>query len=138
MVVEDFSINQVHFTNRTHTNALVCEVIEGVVNVPNILLQEDWDIAVYAYDTNYTRYDEVFEVKARNKPDNYVYTETEILNFNVLLDRINRVDENIENTVVEYLTENPPEVDLTGYATEEYVDSAIAAQPDYITEEEVV
>ena len=65
-------------------------------------------------------------MKKRNKPDNYVYTETEILNYNTLLDRVNAVDENIENTVEKYLEENPPQVDLTGYATEDYVDKAVS------------
>ncbi len=42
---------------------------------------------------------------------------------------MNAVDENIEQTVYDYLQENPPTVDLEGYATEEYVDNAVAAIP---------
>ena len=38
LLIKDTSITQVHFSNRTYTNALVCEVVEGLVNVPNILL----------------------------------------------------------------------------------------------------
>lgn len=134
IIVEDTSITQVHFCNRTDECSLVCEVYEEdglrLVNVPNILLQSNWRINVYAYDRNYTKHSEKYNVVSRSKPDNYVYTETEILNFNTLLDRVNEVDENIAQVVNDYLKENPVEVDLTGYAKEEYVDNAIAAIPE--------
>ena len=59
LIVEDSSITQVHFCNRTDDCSLVCEVFEedGVrlVNVPNILLQNNWRINVYAYDKDYTK-----------------------------------------------------------------------------------
>lgn len=130
LVIEDRSVKQVHFCNRTEECSLVCEPYEEaglwVVNVPNILLQDIWRINVFAYDTNYTKHQAIFTVSARSKPESYVYTETEVLNFNTLLERINEVDEDIAGAVEDYLAENPIEVDLTGYATEKYVDEAIA------------
>lgn len=132
LVVEDNSINQVHFCNRTDDNSLVCEVYdEGglrLVNVPNILLQDIWRINVYGYDVNYTKHSEVFDVYPRTKPSDYVYTETEVLNYNTLLERINEVNETIEDTVEQWLKDNPPEVevDLTDYATVDYVDEAVS------------
>ena len=85
LIVSDPSVTQVHFCNRTDDYSLVCEtyVEDGitVVNVPNILLQTDWKIYVYAYDDKYTKYDEYYEVKGRAKPADYVYTETEVLNW---------------------------------------------------------
>lgn len=134
IVVEDDTINQVHFCNRTDDCSLVCEVYEldgmRVVNVPNILLQDDWKINVYGYDKNYTKFSDTFEVIRRTKPTDYVYTETETVNYNTLLEKMNNIDETIEGTVEKYLDENPPQVDLTGYATEEYVDNAISAIPE--------
>lgn len=143
IIVEDDSITQVHFTNsnRIGENALVCEVIDNVVNVPNIILQGYGTIFVYGCDSNYTKYIEAFDIIRREKPDSYVYTETEVLNYNNLLERINSVEGSIEQVVADYLLKNPPQVDLSGYATKEYVDNAIAAitavdLSNYFTKEE--
>lgn len=123
LIVEDASVNQVHFCNRSSDCSLVCEVRteDGlrVVDVPNIILQSDWKVRAYAYDVNYTKHEKVFKINARTKPEDYVYTETEVLNYNTLLERINDIDENIGQVVEDYLTENPIEVDLSGYATKE-------------------
>lgn len=131
LIVEDASINQVHFCNKTDDESFVVEVREEdgkrVADVPNILLQDVWRICVYGYDKNYTKHLERFDIVPRSKPQSYVYTETEVLNYNTLLDRINKVDEDIEGVVQEFLEANPPQVDLRGYATEQYVDDAIAA-----------
>lgn len=140
LIVDDNSINEVHFCNRTDECSLVCEVydLDGkrVVNVPNILLQTDWRINVYGYDKNYTKHNEVFEVVRRSKPADYVYTETEIKNYDDLAERLAQIEENgisdeaVESAIEKYLEENDIRVDLTGYATEKYVDDAIAAIPE--------
>lgn len=123
LIVEDASVNQVHYCNRTSDCSLVCEVrTEGnlrVVDVPNIILQTDWKVHAYAYDVNYTKHEELFNIVKRTKPEDYVYTETEVLNYNTLLERIDEIDENIGQEVENYLKENPIEVDLSGYATKE-------------------
>ena len=97
LIVEDASISEVHFCNQTDNHSLVCKTyIEdglNLVNVPNILLQNDWRINVYAYDSNYTKFSEQFDVIRRCKPEDYVYTETEILNYNTLSDRITKIEE---------------------------------------------
>lgn len=97
LIVEDVSISEVHFCNQTDNYSLVCKTyIEdglNLVNVPNILLQNDWRINVYAYDSNYTKFSERFDVIQRCKPEDYVYTETEILNYNTLSDRITKIEE---------------------------------------------
>ena len=97
LIVEDASISEVHFCNQTDSYSLVCKTyIEdglNLVNVPNILLQNDWRINVYAYDSNYTKFSEQFDVIRRCKPEDYVYTETEILNYNTLSDRITKIEE---------------------------------------------
>ena len=70
IIVNDATINEVHFSNKTDESSLVCvvEEYEGkrVANVPNILLQTDWAIHVYAYCTNYTKVEEVFKVIPRS------------------------------------------------------------------------
>ena len=129
LVIDDPTVTQVHFCNRTDDFSLVCEVYQqdglNLVNVPNILLQEDWRINVYAYDVNYTKYSETFEVERKSKPENYVYTETEILNYETLAEKIKQIDTDIGQSVEDYLTENPVTVDLSDYYTKEEVDAKI-------------
>lgn len=135
LIVSDETVNEVHFCNRTDDCSLVCEVYdEGnlrLVNVPNILLQNDWRINVYAYDRNYTKISAKYDVHPRTKPADYVYTETEIKNYDALAARIDQIeqngvsDERIAEAVEEYLNEQGIDVDLTGYATEAFVNEKI-------------
>lgn len=137
LIVEDKSVKEVHFCNRTSDCSLITEVyeLEGlyVADVPNILLQDNWDIKVYAYDSEYTKHCETYDVIARTRPDDYVYTETEQRKWEHLEARIDEIEQNgiseesIRNAVEKYLDENGVEVDLTGYATETYVNDALAA-----------
>lgn len=140
LIVEDASINEVHFCNRTDDCSLVCEVYNEkglrLVNVPNVLLQDNWRINVYGYDKNYTKHAERFDVVGRSKPEDYVHTEEEIHHWQELETRIDQIEENgvsdekIESAVKGYLDENPVEVDLTGYATEQFVKDSIEAIPE--------
>lgn len=135
LIVADKSIEEVHFSNRADGEALICATyLQGdvlLVDVPNILLQDNWRITAYAYDENHTRYEKTYDVKRRSKPADYVYTETEVKNYDDLTERINQIEENgisdeaVENAVEKYLEENDIKVDLTGYATEEYVQEQI-------------
>ena len=129
LIIDDPTVTQVHFCNRTDDLSLVCEVYQqdglNLVNVPNILLQEDWRINVYAYDVNYTKYNETFDVERKSKPENYVYTETEVLNYKTLAEKIKQIDTNIGQSVEDYLTENPVTVDLSDYYTKAEVDAKI-------------
>lgn len=124
LIIEDATITEVHFCNKTSDCALVCGVYEEdnkrLVNVPNILLQEDWVIYVFAYSGNHTRHEESFIVYSRTKPDSYIYNETEVKSFELLEKRIEALEKNGGGSG------SGGEVDLTGYATEEFVNDAIA------------
>jgi hypothetical protein len=124
LIVLDKDITEVHFCNRSDTCSLVCEVYDAdgmrLVNVPNILLQDDLRINVYAYDKQYTKHSQCYKVIRRTRPADYAYTETEIKRYADLEERISALEEN-----------GVPgggggSVDLTGYATEKYVDDAIS------------
>ena len=91
--VEDNTITQLHFCNRTDDCSLVVEVVDGVANVPNILLQNTWDIRVYGYTGDYTKVEKRYKVVARTKPTDYVYTETEIKNYEDLQGEIDALRE---------------------------------------------
>ena len=129
ILVEDDSITQVHFANAATPTAYVVSVSAGTANVPNIILQQNFDIKVYGYDKEFTKFEKTFEVEKRSKPQDYVYTETEILNYETLANEIKEVKEYVNNKV-------------QGLASTDYVNQAIAAvpQPDlnnYYTKTEV-
>lgn len=119
LIVEDDNIDYIHFSNNTNTNSLVCEVYEEdgkrLVNVPNILLQDNFRISVYAFDDKHTKHCDTFNVIKRSKPGDYVYTEEEL-----------KIWDNLENRIVALENSEGDDIDLSGYATEEYVNNAIA------------
>ena len=97
IIVSDASIDAVHYSNRTDNSALVVEVKEKnglrVADIPNILLQESWDINVYGYcDGYYTKQAARIKVNPRTKPESYVYTETEVLNYNTVMEKIDTIE----------------------------------------------
>ena len=132
IIVSDASIDAVHYSNRTDDSALVVEVKEKnglrVADIPNILLQESWDINVYGYcDGYYTKQAARIKVNPRTKPESYVYTETEVLNYNTVMEKVNTIENNIGEAVNDYLIKNPVVVDLSNYYTKSQVDAAIDA-----------
>lgn len=79
IIVEDKTIDEVHFCNRTDSCSLVVKVREEdgvyIADVPNVLLQTAWNINVYGYcEGNYTKQSAVFKVAARTKPEDYFYS----------------------------------------------------------------
>jgi len=76
VIVEDSSIVEVHFCNRTDECSLCVEVVDGLANVPNIILQKSFDIRVFGYDGKATLHEKTFKVKPRTQPSDYMYTET--------------------------------------------------------------
>lgn len=100
------------------------EDVGGVfANIPNMFLTKPGTIKVYLYiedeKSGYTVDRREFKVKARPKPSDYVYTETEVFTWEALDKRITALEkggdsggtvdpEYIVELVDEYLTENPP------------------------------
>lgn len=83
----DFKVgDEVHITNSRLPNAMTVLVHEykgkAVIDVPNILLQTTYPIIVFRYikddKSGYTIDKQEFVVNQRQKPDDYVYTETEV------------------------------------------------------------
>ena len=110
---ENFSIDEVHFSNKNTTTALVLLPYEEdgmlVVDVPNILLQECENINVHGvthYDNgDRTVYHTSFSVGRRQRPDDYVYTATEVKTYDALERRIEKIEQNgiSEELLVELL-----------------------------------
>ena len=131
VIVEDNTIDEVHFCNRTSDCSLVVEVHNGLAAIPNIILQDARPIRVYAYiDDKYTLTEEQFTVKSRTKPADYVYTETEIKSYDYLERKLTEIEEQgfseetVAKAVEDYFGTND-----TNFATKDYVDTAIGAIP---------
>lgn len=94
LIVEDDRINQVQFSQRFSQTAVCVEVENGECFIPNEFLQSYYDIFAYACvvddDGQVCEYSEMFSVYARPKPDNYIYTPTEILNLKHIEDELNK------------------------------------------------
>jgi hypothetical protein len=110
VIVDDPSITEVHFCNRTDECSLVVEVTDGVANVPNIILQSSFDIRIFGYDGKATLHDKVFKVKPRTRPSDYVYTETEVKNYEEYIAKVAELEGRVEA-----LEGAEVEVDLTDY-----------------------
>lgn len=91
---EGITITEVHFENPGASAALVVEPYMDedklVADIPNILLQQSQDIVVYAVtstaDGERTVCGRAFGVQARQKPEDYVYTEENILQHSGIID----------------------------------------------------
>lgn len=96
--VADSTCAEVHYSNGTGETAIVCEVRNGVADVPNILLQSSNPVRVYGYirngDDRYTKIEAVFRVLPRERPSSYIYEETETLSYSSLAERIAELEEN--------------------------------------------
>lgn len=86
LIVNNTPCKEVHFSNTLSKEALICITYEldglTVVDVPNILLTEAFDIKAYIVVEDdagcRTCANGVFEVLKREKPTDYIYTETEV------------------------------------------------------------
>lgn len=83
---------EVHYLDRGAPSTLTVEVKNGKADIPNILLQKAGRLIVYAYiidaQDHHTKICETFGISARPKPDDYVYTETEVKTWSDLQSQI--------------------------------------------------
>ena len=83
-------ISEVHFARIGDVEALVVKAKESdgyfVADIPNIHLQESKSIIVYAVKDDVTIEKNTFQVYKREKPSDYVYTETEVFTYKALED----------------------------------------------------
>lgn len=104
--------DEVHFANLKQTTALITIAyqLKGkiVADVPNILLQDATPMTIYQYvsdgDGNFTIDKQIFNVNKRVKPDDYVYTETEVRTYESLEERINRLENSGGANLSDYYT----------------------------------
>lgn len=100
--MSEHQISEVHMSNSSTKGAFVCEIKpDRTVEIPNILLTTDGDINIYAIisdeEGERTVIKERLHVHRKKKPQDYVYTETEVYEYKDYITRL----EAVENTVLE-------------------------------------
>lgn len=146
LIVHDDICSEVHFCNGTSDCAPVCTVYEEngqrLVNVPNILFQTAKSIKVYAYvcgeNDQHTEYAQLFAVLPRTKPADYVYTETEVLSYSTLDERLKKIEEDgagngTDENAVHYTAEEKTEEEQA--QARENIGAASAEQVNELSEE---
>ena len=77
----DADCSQVHFSNKVFGRSIDVDVSDGVAIIPDVLLQTDKDLNVWAFvgtaENGYTKISKTFKVNRRNKPADYVFTPVE-------------------------------------------------------------
>lgn len=88
---------EVHFSNKILGRSIDVEVVGGVASVPDALLQTDKDLAVWAFvgtpENGYTKISKIFKVNRRNRPAEYVFTPSEQITLQDLIDRVEELEE---------------------------------------------
>ena len=95
----DADCTQVHFSNKVFGRSVDVDVVDGVASIPDILLQTEKDLTVWAFvgtpENGYTKFSKTFKVNKRNKPADYVFTPPEQTTLGEILERLDdiRVEE---------------------------------------------
>lgn len=114
----DADCSQVHFSNKVFGRSIDVDVVDGVAIVPDILLQTDKDLNVWAFvgtaENGYTKISKTFKVNRRNKPADYVFTPPDQTSLEEIKEKIEYLEsiqdpDAIKNAVEDYLEQNPIE-----------------------------
>lgn len=99
----DNVVDEVHYSNAFSTEALVVkptvdvELGKVVADIPNILLQNFTAINIYVVmhteNGARTTFSTKFDVSKRARPSDYVYTETEVMSYKELEERVSALEE---------------------------------------------
>lgn len=116
----DADCSQVHFSNKVFGRSIDVDVIDGAAIIPDILLQTDKELNVWAFvgtsENGYTKISKTFKVNRRNKPADYVFTppdQTSLEEIKEKLDYLESIQDPdaIKNAVDDYLANNPIKVE---------------------------
>ena len=129
IVILTDACNEVHIAHVGDALALRCEIYDldgkSVIDVPDELLQVGKPLHVFAYILDdkggRTTHSEIFTVLTKPKPDNYVYTKTEIRMWESLEKRIEDLeDRNPGSVAIPTTLPNPHKLTFTGAVNAEY------------------
>ena len=114
----DTDCSQVHFSNKVFGRSIDVNVADGVAIIPDVLLQTDKDLNVWAFsgtaENGYTKISKTFKVNRRNKPADYVFTTVEQTTINQLKSDLANLENLLiqiqdklnQGTVVDHITVN--------------------------------
>ena len=114
----DTDCSQVHFSNKVFGRSIDVNVADGVAIIPDVLLQTDKDLNVWAFsgtaENGYTKISKTFKVNRRNKPADYVFTPPDQTSLEEIKERVSHLESMqdpgaIKNAVADYLEKNPVE-----------------------------
>ena len=114
----DTDCSQVHFSNKVFGRSIDVNVANGVAIIPDVLLQTDKDLNVWAFsgtaENGYTKISKTFKVNRRNKPADYVFTPPDQTSLEEIKERVSYLESMqdpgaIKNAVEDYLKKNPVE-----------------------------
>ena len=117
-LIVDTDCSQVHFSNKVFGRSIDVDVSYGVAIIPDILLQTDKDLIVWAFvgtaENGYTKISKTFKVNRRNKPADYVFTPPDQTTLEQIQEKIDYLEsiqdpDAIKNAVNDYLEQNPVE-----------------------------
>lgn len=102
---------KVHFGNGVFERSIDVPIEDKKALIPDVLLQYARPLKVWLFvgeaSNGYTKVEHVFQVKARNKPSDYVFTPTEQLSLQELINKFEDFREGIGEEVEDYLKNNP-------------------------------
>ena len=88
----DADCSQLHFSNKVFGRSIDVDVVDGTAIIPDILLQTDKDLNVWAFvgtaENGYTKISKTFKVNRRNKPADYVFTPTDQMTIQTIQSQI--------------------------------------------------
>ena len=88
----DKDVDMVHFSNRPYGYSKNVKVTDGVADVPDMFLTSCAPLHIWAYIGNfekgYTKIEKIYEVKPKNRPEDYIYTPEEVKTWEKLQDEI--------------------------------------------------
>lgn len=111
----DADCSQVHFSNKVFGRSIDVDVADGVAIIPDVLLQTDKDLNVWAFvgtaENGYTKISKTFKVNRRNKPADYVFTPPDQTSIEEIKEKIDYLEsiqdpDAIKNAVEDYLEQN--------------------------------
>lgn len=95
---------QVHFSNKIFGRSVDVDVVDGVAEIPDFLLQTDKPLTAWAFvgfaENGYTKISKVFTVNKRNKPSDYVFTPSEQITLSDLIERIGDIESALDEIIL--------------------------------------